>query len=148
MLTFEEISTVLSQIEACLNSRPLAPLNTPHVDGIDVLTQERFFYFAPKALGSLSNLVRHFWQRWSSDYLTSINKYSKWKCPNRSIQSGDLVIFREDSPFPTKWPLGQVCRVYEGKDGLARVAMIKTASGSYKRPVTKLALILPVDEDN
>ena len=164
-LTFEELSTVLTQIEACLNSRPLAPLNTPDIDGIDVLTPGHFLIGRPlcalpdpsSSYSSVSllkrwdlcqNLVRHFWQRWSSDYLTSINKYSKWKHPNRSIQSGDLVIVREDSPFPTKWPLGRVCQVYEGKDGLVRVAMIKTASGTYKRPVTKLALILPVDEDN
>ena len=40
-LTFEEYSTVLSQIEACLNSRPLVPL--PHEgDGVEALTPGHF----------------------------------------------------------------------------------------------------------
>ncbi len=36
-LTYQEMSTVLSQIEACLNSRPLVPLNNED-DGIEALT--------------------------------------------------------------------------------------------------------------
>ena len=40
-LTFEELTTLLIQIEACLNSRPLAPL--PHDDDvIEALTLGHF----------------------------------------------------------------------------------------------------------
>ena len=40
-LTFEEYITVLSQIEACLNSRPLVPL--PHEDdGVEAITPGHF----------------------------------------------------------------------------------------------------------
>ena len=41
-LTFEELSTVLVQIEACLNSQPLVPVNVPDEDGIEVLTPGHF----------------------------------------------------------------------------------------------------------
>ncbi len=30
-----------------------------------------------------------------------------------------------------------------GKEGLVRVATVKTSTGTYKRPVTKIALLLP-----
>ena len=71
MLTFKELSTALS-----------------------FLTQGHFWFYVSllKRWDLCNNLVRHFWQRWSSDYLTSINKYSKWKHPNSRIQSGDLYL--------------------------------------------------------
>ncbi len=37
-LTFEEFSTLLCQVEACMNSHPILLLNTHSVDGIEVLT--------------------------------------------------------------------------------------------------------------
>ncbi len=37
-LTYKEMTTVLNQIEACLNSRPLAP----NTDGIEILTPGHF----------------------------------------------------------------------------------------------------------
>ena len=46
-LTFEELSTVLCQIEACLNSRPLVPLVTPNTEGIDCLTPGHFLVGRP-----------------------------------------------------------------------------------------------------
>ena len=40
--TFDEISTVLCQIEACLNSRLLVPLVTPNTEGIDLFDTRIF----------------------------------------------------------------------------------------------------------
>ena len=158
-LTFEELSTVLAQVEACLNSRPLVSVNVPDEDGIQVLTPGHFligrplcalpdpsFSYRPVSLlkrwDLCQNLIRHFWQRWSSEYLTSLNKFSKWHHPTRNLQVGDVVIIREDTLVPTKWPLARVSQVHCGQDGLVRVATVKTAKGTYKRPVTKLALLL------
>ena len=44
---------------------------------------------------------------------------------------------------PTQWPLARITAVYPGADGRVQVADVKTEKGNYKRPVTKLVLILP-----
>ena len=46
-LTFEELTTVLTQIETCLNSRPMVPFDLPDDDGIDVLTPGHFLIGHP-----------------------------------------------------------------------------------------------------
>ncbi len=159
-LTFEELSTVLTQIEACLNSRPLAPL--PDSDeGLDVLTPGHFLIgkslvalpdstvTCPDSLSLLRRwrlcqaLIRHFWRRWSTEYVVHIGRYTKWRHPTRNIRVGDLVVLREDSAISTKWPLARVIRVHPGRDNLVRVATVRTSTGVYTRPVTKLALLLP-----
>ena len=45
-LTFEEMTTILSQIEAVLNSRPLSPLLFDD-DGIEALTAGQFLIGRP-----------------------------------------------------------------------------------------------------
>ncbi len=160
-LTFEEYATVLTQVEACLNSRPLAPLSDER-DCIEALTPGHFLIGRPveslpdppASFQSVSVLrrwnlcqiiVRHFWQRWSTDYFTTLRKFAKWHRRNRNAQIGDLVLMKEDGVVPTKWPLGKVVSLHPGKDGVVRVVKVKTSSGMYTRPVTKIALLLPSD---
>ena len=48
--------------------------------------------------------------------------------------------------MPMKWPFSKVVETYPGEDSLIRVATVKTTTGSFNRPVTRLALLLPWDE--
>ena len=163
-LTFEEAVTILSQIEACLNSRPLTTL--PDSDSIEALTPGHFLIGKPlqalpdePGVRSLSislprrwqlcqTITQHFWQRWSNEYLTLINRFTKWHHPSRNLSVGDIVILQEDHLVPTKWPLGKVVEIHPGKDKLVRVATVKTVDGKYKRPVTRLAILLPADSES
>ena len=156
-LTFEEATTVLAQVEACLNSRPLTPVDSPDNDGIEVLTPGHFLVGQPLCAlpdppasyqsGSLlrrwhlcQSLVRHFWRRWSTEYISTLNRYTKWHHKSRNLCIGDVVILKDEAMIPTKWPLGRVIQTHPGKDDLVRVATVKTARGVFKRPVTKLTV--------
>ena len=158
-LTFEEYYAVLTQVEACLDSRPLCPLPDSD-DGIEALTPGHFLIGRPlEALPDSSlayqphsvlrrwqlcqALVRNLWRRWSDEYLIHLAKFTKWNFPNRNLQVDDLVCLHEDGPIPARWPLDRVVAIHPGKDGLVRVVTVKTSKGTYKRPVTKVALILP-----
>ena len=151
-LTFEEFTTVLTQIEACLNSQPLGPLPCDG-DIIEPLAPGHFLIGRPlEALPDPStsyrsisllkrwqlcqHLVRHFWKRWTAEYIDIIRRFVKWHHPSRNLQAGDVVILHEDNLIPTRWPLGRIVKTYTGKDGIVRVVDVKT---------TQIALLLPIE---
>ena len=96
-----EFGTLLTQIEACLNSRPLIFL--PNDDGVEELTHPKSFphYMNPSGIGWSSilkcwhlsqALLCQFWRRWSVKYLANLKRYNKWHYPIQNICVGDVVI--------------------------------------------------------
>ncbi|XP_046803840.1 uncharacterized protein LOC124419256 [Lucilia cuprina] len=155
--TFEELSTVLARIEACLNSRPLSPMSDDPND-IVALTPGHFLigspilappepsiYQSPLSLlnryRKVKALTQHFCRRWKEEYLSGLHKRYKWKYPERDIITGDLVVIRNEQMTPTSWKMGRVVRTYPGSDNHVRVADIRTENGVIKRPITKLVVL-------
>ena len=158
ILTYEELSTVSAQVEACLNSRPLLATTSHNPDGITPLTPGHFLLLKPptaypdypqlpeepsklKKWHLCQAIVQHFWDRWSREYLQTLQSRSKWKTPQPNLEPGDIVVIKEDRTFSCHWPLAKIIRTYPGKDGLVRVAQVQTGNSTYKRPITKLALL-------
>ena len=160
-LTYEEASTVLTQIEACLSSRPLSSIASVDKKGIEILTPGHFLIgrlltAVPDPPSSYNQsitllwfwqlcraLLRHFWKRWSAEYLNTVNRLNKWRFPTCNIEVGDVVLMREDNTGPTQWPLAHVTSVYRGQDGFVRVVKMKTSKGEYNCPISKVILLLP-----
>lgn len=80
--------------------------------------------------------------------MTTLRSFGKWHHPTRNLQVDDIVLLREDNTTPMKWPLARVIEVHPGSDGLVRVVSVKANSSVYKRPITKVALLLPADSQN
>ena len=153
-LTFEELSTVLAHVEACLNSRPLTPMSHDPND-MEVLSPGHFQIGAPlhslptessnappKARFTLHTRLKlvqqihdSFWSRW---YLSNLQQHDKWKLDTQPLQVSDLVLIKEDRVPPLHWPRARILNLYTGNDGTARVARVQTANGIFTRPLTKL----------
>ena len=156
-LNFEEFSTVLTQVEACLNSRPITPLPEAS-DIIEVLKPSHFLIGRPLAALSEENedqevrslrrwqlcqsLVRHIWTQWPWKYLNTLNRFSKWHTKTRDYQVHDVMCLREEPTAPTRWPLAKVIKVHPGQDGKVRVDTVRTTKGDYVRPVVKLVSLI------
>jgi hypothetical protein len=137
ILNYEELNTLLTMIEACLNSRPLTPVSNEAAD-FSALTPGHFLI--GDALTSpaepdlseipcnrlnryqlLMKLRQHFWSRWSKEYLHQLQQRTKWTSTIDHPQENTLVVLREDNVAPLQWPLGRIHAVHPGPDGVIRV---------------------------
>ena len=118
-LTFEELTTILCQVEACLNSRPLCNISKHDDDGIEIITPGHFLIGQPlealpdqdvqglktsllKRWNLCQALVQSFWTRWSHEYIGGLQRLAKWKHPARNLRINDVVLVREDTLITTR----------------------------------------------
>lgn len=161
-LNFENFYTLLTQIEAILNSRPILPL-TNDLSDLEALTPGHFLIgesliAVPQSndidipanrlrhFKHLQQLVQRFWSLWSKDYLNSLQQRSKWQTRQENVKEGILVLLKEDNEPPMRWPLGRIVSVHPGSDNLVRVVSVRTKNGIFKRAITKV-VPLPIEYD-
>ena len=70
----------------------------------------------------------------------------KWLKERKKLAEGDIVLIVDPSIMRSQWTMAIVAKVYSGDDGLVRSVRMKTSSGSYDRPITKLTLLLAKEE--
>ncbi len=156
-LSKEQFSTLLCEIEAVLNSRPLYQ-RSPDPTDLEALTPSHLLI--GEALTALptpslldvrenrlnqyqlvQNRVQEFWRRWSREYLNTLQQRNKWMWQRDNISIGDLVLLVEDTP-PATWKMGRIEELHTGEDGFVRTVTVKTAKSSLKRPIVKLVPLL------
>lgn len=152
-LTFEEFCTILCQIEAVLNSRPITLLSSDCND-LNPLTPGHFLI--GRALKSVpdfdltdakTNLLSryqllqklHFWQRWSREYLQLLQPRNKWHKNSVPLVKDSIVLLKQNNLPPLSWRLGRVIDLHAGKDGVPRVASVVTSTGTFRHAVANLS---------
>lgn len=154
----EVLQTVLVEAEHLVNSRPLTYVSTDLNDP-EALTPNNFL------IGTTSNvqspgvftqydlnwgkqwrraqaLIDSFWNRWLREYLPNLIPKQKWTDQLSALHPGDIVYIADMLNDRGNWPMGIIQQCYPGQDGVVRVADVKTCSGTYRRPTTKLRKIV------
>ena len=82
------------------------------------------------------------WNRCMSEYLPSLQQRTK-SAKEELIEpkTGDLVWIVDKDVHPFNFPLGRIQEVHKSDDQKVRSALVKTATGSYKRPIVKLITV-------
>ena len=116
---------------------------SPEPNDLEPLTPGHFLIgSSPTALPDMFETHQfwrqQFWQRWSREYLNQLQTRSKWKESGKSPKVNDLVFLAEDNSHPLHWPMARILELYLGNDDVARVAKIKTKSGTFIRSIVKL----------
>ncbi|XP_048478565.1 uncharacterized protein LOC105389454 [Plutella xylostella] len=161
-LTYEQLNTVLCQIEAVLNSRPILPLSEdindycyltpghfligtsltmyPEVDNSETRNNRLSFW------QQCTQLQQRFWKAWYKYYLNTLQNRSKWCQSMPNVTEGSLVLMREPNSPPLVWPMARVVKVFPGNDGKVRAFQLKTADGKlYTRSLQSIS-VLPIEK--
>ena len=163
-VTFEELQTILCEIEYTINSRPLCygsdddifttitPNHLIFGRNLKNSSSQEFQEVDPAECTRRSiyirTVVNKFWKRFSCTYLNELKQKHiydrKKKTGNNVLKQNDVVIIKDDNPTPrAKWRIGKVEELIVGKDGIVRGAKLKvnTDSGGVAyahRPIQKL----------
>ena len=162
--TFSEegLTTLLTEVESVINSRPLTPIS--FVDGFErpltpkdllvlrpdcglppVVTKDSDLFF-PRRWRHVQRYADLFWKRWVKEYLPSLVPRQKWLDSKPNVRIGNVVILKNDETPRSQWPLGRVINTFADSKGFVRSVMVKTVSGNFKRPISKICVIVPDQE--
>ncbi len=158
-LTDEILSTTFCLVEQILNARPLSPASSDPND-LTALTPNHFLLgrsvTSPSAIPVTDNDFNHrnryiraqsyanaVGSRWLNEYVPDLQKRTKWTTSEvQKLKSGDLVWVVESTSPRGFYPMARIVSLRYGADGFARSAELRTASGSFVRPVVKLVPVL------
>ena len=162
---YEEMTTILCQIEQVMNNRPLMAL-TNNTDDILALTPSMLVNGSrldaipqpslqkmdarghpAKRFRALQQLLSRIWKRWAFEYVASLQPRGKWRQESTNLSVDDVVLITDDGIPPLQWSIGRVMQLKIGHDGLARVALVRTSRGEFTRPVNKLRRLPIKDND-
>jgi transposase InsO family protein len=105
--------TLCTEVENLINSRPITWISADSEDS-PALTPNDFIrpstFLGPSLEGlyedrdlilrkqwrQAQRMADHFWQRWSREYLSNLNKRDKWTQDVRSVQVDDVVVVIDD----------------------------------------------------
>ena len=147
-LNYEELSAIITEVEAVINTRPLTYLydddditaitprhliigrnlleNTNHSNMDDFhMTKDK----CARRYKYLKTTIEHFWNRFNQEYMNSLREHQiyyrrKYKSFNKLIVN-DMVIIKDDDKLPRlQWKKGVTQELITGTDNNMRGAVV------------------------
>ena len=160
---YEKLSTLLAEIEAVINSRPLTYV---YDDGVEEILTPSHLYMGNRLLDppkpppieileleadaartyveKLDKRIDGFWKRWYNEYLVNLRENFRSKMRNgQTPRVGDVVVIHEDNKRRHLWKMGKIIELIVGRDSVVRGAKVRVAGNSKRttileRPLEKL----------
>ncbi|KRX59205.1 hypothetical protein T09_10991 [Trichinella sp. T9] len=151
LLRYDELHTVLCEIEARINDRPLV-LMGDDIAGETALTPAHFLI--GRELSRLPSVRTGIYRRddittvekMGKKYITTLATRRRWRKTKQEPRVGDIVLVHEPSTTWIKWPIGRIIDIHPSEDGVIRSATVKTRQGTVTRSARSLRLVEPSSE--
>jgi hypothetical protein len=134
-LTHELLITLLAEVSAIVNARPIAATIPTDTDESQPLSPTLLITMktcpVPPAQGKFVSqdlyarrrwrrsqyLADQFWLRWRREYLQNLQLRPKWNKRERNLAIGDLVLIKDKESHRNNWPTGKVTEPIVSEDG-------------------------------
>lgn len=162
-LTHDVLVTLMAEVTAILNNRPLVPVSTDPSNPLILtpnmlLTQKTEADLPPfheldvrdmyvSSWKQVQVLAQQFWKRWHNEYLQLLQQRQKWTDSKDNLRIDDVVLLREKEAHRNDWSMGVINRTFPDDDSKVRKIEVRTSRGGqlvhYVRPVTEVVLLVP-----
>ncbi|XP_038583451.1 uncharacterized protein LOC119909340 [Micropterus salmoides] len=163
-LTHEVLVTLMAEVSAIVNARPLIPVSTdPEAPLILTPSMKTGASLSPASDFSKGDLLKNqwkrvqalaetFWARWRREYLSTLQSRQKWQSQKPNLKEGDIVLMKDSQAKRNQWPMGMIVKATPSKDGLVRKVEFKVTRNQavkiFSRPISEVVLLFSQkDED-
>ena len=121
--------TFMTEVENIVNSRPISIDQLCESDAPEPLTPNHILTMKPKIVlpppgefqmpdvyarkrwRRVQFLANEFWLRWRQEFLQTLQSRHKWIRPSRNLETGDIVISKEEAALGTSGPWLRLSRL-------------------------------------
>lgn len=156
----ETLSTLLTEIEHVVNSRPLTPVQ-PDLHK-EALTPNHFLIGRSCGTVPMGNfdtteadakswrlsqqLANEFWRRWTREYLPQLlPRQPTTSAHHQEPKIGDVVLIVDGLLPRGMWPRGEIENILPGRDNKVRITEVRTKHGILRRPTSRLITLTSRD---
>ncbi|UYV61043.1 hypothetical protein LAZ67_1003208 [Cordylochernes scorpioides] len=133
-LKYVQLQTALCEIESIINNRPLTYVSEDDND-LKPLTPNEFLQNGPESsFPEFENLKPEIF---TLDTESALIQKSE-NIDRRQLKVGDVVLIGQENLKRMFWPKGRIVNLIPGKDGIVRVAHVKTSTGTLIRALQRL----------
>ena len=162
--TLESLQTIIAEVEALLNDRPLTYASSD-INDLNPITPSHLLHGRrivklphtsvqedeicdPNFITGGSEIrhrakkqvlmLQHFENRWKREYLTALRETHRVTGNNhQEVKARDVVLIHDDTPR-VNWRMAVIESVNKGADGMIRSANVHTSTGRTNRPISRL----------
>ena len=150
LLTDEQLTTFMCEVEKILNDRPLTVVSSDSRDATPITPNHLLLLkgnscapttstnYVKRRWEVIHKIANRFYSRYLAEYVPLLQQRPKWQKERENIKVNDVVLVVDNTSPRGQWPLGLVVDVKQGRDNLVRSVMVKVGNTVKTRPVTQI----------